>query len=112
MERVRTSATAAPARIYLHIRDELQRAAAERLAIAIRAPDRDVPGIERLDVGPAKTELRYFRSSDKAEAEQLAAQLRANGVAVETKLVAGYEDSRRISPRHSAVWLAPGEPGP
>jgi hypothetical protein len=111
MERVRTSATAASARIYLHIRDERQRSAAERLAIAIRAPDRDMPGIERLDVGPARSELRYFRSSDKAEAEELAAQLRADGVAVETKLVAGYEDSRRISPRQFEVWLAPGEPG-
>jgi hypothetical protein len=68
-----------------------------------------VPTPEILTQGPkATTEVRYFRSDEKAGAEQIVTALSTVGISnVQAKYVSGYEDSKRIRPRHYEVWLAP-----
>lgn len=99
-------ATAAP-RIYLHIRDEMQRPGASRVA-ELLSGSFTVPGIERLDRGPSTTELRYFRTHERDEAEEIGALIRGQGVPMVVRYVPGYEASTRLRPRHYEVWFAPG----
>lgn len=105
------SSTLAP-RVYVHIRDEAQRDFARSLARAIESGGLGVvvPGIQRLDVGPTtRSELRYFRDAEQAEAERIGSALRAAGAGdLLVKKVPGYETSTRFRPRHFELWLRPG----
>jgi hypothetical protein len=97
-------------RIYFHIRNESQRARAQAVANALPSSSWIVPGIQRLDVGPSTSELRYFRNDEGAEAQRIVAALRQQGVAVTAKEVPGYETSDKIRPNHFELWLAPNAP--
>lgn len=97
-------------RVYIHIRREDQRERAAALGRALEEAGFVVPGIERLvDIGPNESELRYFRQLDAemADAEFAAATLRAAGLPIDAKFVAGFEDSTQIRARHYELWLAP-----
>lgn len=98
-------------RVYIHIRSEEQRPPAATLGEALERAGFVVPGIERLaDIGPSQSELRYFHDTERevTDAERAAAVLGAAGLALEPKLVPGFEDSTEIRPRHYELWLAPG----
>jgi len=96
-------------RVYFHIRDESQRAQAKRLADEIEGrANVVVPGVQRVDVGPAVTELRYFKSAEEQEARQISSALSSLGLKVETKYVQGFEASTKIRPRHYELWISSG----
>lgn len=94
-------------RIYFHIRDDSQRTKAKQLAseIALRA-NVVVPGIQRLDIGPSVSELRYFKGTEEQEAKQISEILSSLGLNVGTKYVLGYESSTNIRPRHYELWIS------
>ncbi|WP_338882072.1 hypothetical protein [Aeromonas hydrophila] len=98
-----------PARIYFHIKNESQRERARGIAEQISS-DKNiiVPGIQRLEQGPAVNELRYFRSTEAAEAQDFAERLRSLGVNVTAKFIPGYELSQNLRPRHYELWLSSG----
>lgn len=96
-------------RVYFHIQDESQRTQAKRLADEIESrANVVVPGVQRLDAGPAATELRYFKSVEELEARQISSALSALGLKVETKYVQGFESSNKIRPRHYELWISKG----
>lgn len=96
-------------RIYFHIADESQRAAAEQLAETLRAQGMLVPGIEQRDNSPADRQLRYFRSTEADEAARIASIL---GVSFILTAVPGYETSPTLRQRHYELWLGRSFAGP
>jgi len=109
---VRTAAATVPAmaqfvpRVYIHIRDESQRPAAQTIEKALESKGFTVPGIQKVNTGPNKTEVRFFRSSEEDLARSAVAALPISGV--DANYVKGYENSQGIRPRHYELWLAPG----
>lgn len=94
-------------RVYFHIRDEAQRTQAKRIADEIESRGGVVvPGVQRVEAGPAATELRYFRSEEEQEAKQISSTLSTLGLKVEPKYVQGFEASNRIRPRHYELWIS------
>lgn len=110
-------AMAAPLRprVYVHIRDNAQRAQAELISQRLQATDlgdgqrAEVPGIERLDLGPQRqSELRYFRDAEAGEARRIADVLTGAGVRdLAVRKVPGFENSTRVRQRQYELWLAP-----
>ncbi|WP_306552848.1 hypothetical protein [Acidovorax sp.] len=101
-----TDATQLQARVYIHVGTNTQRSHAEETATTLRADSVVVPGIELRPNSPKRNELRYFRASEKAEAEGLAAAIRATWPDTEAKYVPGYESSTAMRPRHYELWIA------
>lgn len=108
-----------PARVYFHIRQEADRAAAAALETRLEQrgaaiPDRAVivPGIQLLGQGPGASELRCFRPAECAGDGKLILDFFARaGVAMALKdLSAAYQDSTSIRRNHFEVWFAPGGP--
>jgi hypothetical protein len=95
-------------RVYFHIRDDNQRAAATQMQARLQTAGYIVPGIQKLDVGPAVSELRYFKAGDQADAQTIAAALAVPNLVV--KRIPGYETSTQIRPHHFELWLAPATP--
>ena len=93
--------------MFVHIRAGEQRALAETIASVLSASGVAVPRIERLDVGPARTELRYYRERERAEVEQMARVAREQGIDVTPRYMRGRENDARIRPRTYELWLAP-----
>jgi hypothetical protein len=98
-------------RVYIHIRKEDDRSAAQSVAEKLKTGGFVVPGIERLaEIGPSSSELRYFRKDDKSWGGHMVDLLHSKGVVVNLKYIAGYEDSQTIRPGHYELWFAPGQP--
>lgn len=98
-------------RVYIHIRKEDDRSAAQSVAEKLKTGGFVVPGIERLaEIGPSSSELRYFRKDDKFGANHIVELLHSEGVIANLKYVAGYEGSQAIKPGHYELWFAPGQP--
>lgn len=94
-------------RVYFHIKNETQRPSALQSAKALsKGSSVIVPGIQRLDVGPSSTELRYFKKSDEAEAIRIGQDLRAVGIEAHIRYVPGFENSKGIRPRHYELWIS------
>lgn len=98
-------------KVYIHLRSNAQSTAGREMAAALREQGFEVPAADILvDVGPRRSQIRYFRASDMNEAERIAGILGErfpNGV-WDTVLVDGYENSVSIRPLHFELWLAPG----
>jgi hypothetical protein len=98
-------------RIYVHVRGDDERDAARGAVEALEAGEWIVPGVERVGPNsPKVSQLRYFRKSEKSEAERISASLNTAGYKVEPKYIEGYEDSKGIRPMHFELWFASGEP--
>lgn len=95
-----------PPRVYIHIRNEVQRSSANAIADVLRNNAVVVPGIELKEVGPTVTELRYFKRVERDEAELMAGTIRDLGNPVVARYVSGYEQSTGIRSRHYELWLA------
>jgi len=65
----------------------------------------DVPGTEQVTVGPPTTELRFFRFSDRTDAERIKAILADSGLPTKLNYVQGFESSKVIRPHHFELWL-------
>lgn len=95
-----------PARIYFQIQDESQRAVAKKLATDISTSDIVIPGIELVANGPLHTELRYFRTADRADAEKFTQLMAASEqIKVTPKYVKGFANSEGIRSRHFELWM-------
>lgn len=56
---------------------------------------------------PNNNALRYFNASEKAEAEKIARPIsKLLEEDIQVKYFSGYEDSRRIRPRHFELWMS------
>jgi len=99
------AAAALPSRVYIHIAKEEQRTQAATIAGALRDSEVIVPGIELRSNSPENSEIRYFRQTEKAEAEGLASTIRTIWPGVSARYVPGYEASTGIRPRHYELWL-------
>jgi hypothetical protein len=98
-------------RVYIHIRKESVREAAHNIGSELKGNGYVIPGIERLvNIGPDKTELRYFRQHEEATAKAIAEHLSALSVYVVVSYIPGYETSRKIRENHFELWFGPNEP--
>lgn len=96
-------AVAAIPRIFFQIRNANQRNDAQVLAGQLRKAGFEVPGIQNVASGPDITEVRYFRSSDEANARQIVKLLADRSVPAKPVLVQAYgQPDTRFE-----LWLAP-----
>lgn len=92
--------------VYMHVRDEAQRAWVERLITPLEQRGILVTGIKVVAIGPDAPDLRYFRSGEAQEAAQVARALGAVGMPPpRLKRIRGFESGSR--PRQYELWLAP-----
>lgn len=95
-----------PPRVYFHINDESQRCAAGKLRDALAGfESASVPGIQRVRTDLGSNELRYFKVSEKLQAERMAGQITALGLIVNARYVRGHETSTGMRPRHYELWI-------
>jgi hypothetical protein len=100
-------ATTPPAPLlYIHVRDEAQRARAQRMIKPLATRGIRVSGIKVVSFGPQTSDLRYFRAAERDEARKVGRVLRDIGVpAQQLKFVSGFED--RATHRQYELWLPP-----
>jgi hypothetical protein len=99
-----------PVRLYIQIRSDSDRPTAEQVQRLFSANDMTVPGIELVSVGPAASEIRYFHSTDKPKAEELAQKLKSAGIATDAKDASGFARliNSNVPQKQLELWLAPG----
>jgi hypothetical protein len=93
-------------RLYIHIRDEVQRAIAEKITYKLKENAVIVPTTDLKNVGPNNSELRYFRREEHEEAESIGSIVRETGTPITVRYIPGYEVSTRIRQRHFELWLS------
>lgn len=98
-----------PPRVYFHIpRPDMRDRAAEAakaLQAAMKNTNLVVPGVE-VRSGPSRTELRFFKASEREEAAAIQTALR--GAGVDARLVdlsSRYGNVEGIRPRHYELWF-------
>lgn len=92
--------------VFIHIRSDAQRAKARELERNLARLGIVVSGIRVDEKGPLHTDLRYFRSGERDEANYLRGVLGRMGMSTaRTTLVSGYEPI--AVRRHYELWLAP-----
>ena len=97
-------------RIILHIRSESQQDAAKRIAEILQNKGYIVvPDFEKVNVGPSKTQVRFFRinnQEEKSEASEIAQVLEGFGIKnVESAPIGGYETS--VPLKQYEIWFSP-----
>jgi len=91
--------------LYIHVGSEAQRAYAERMIEPLARHGIRVSGIKVVSVGPPVSDLRYFRSADRAEALRINRALDVVGTpAQRLKYIAGAEQAPQ---RQYELWLPP-----
>ncbi len=97
------------ARVYMHIRSENQRNTAKVILDKLDRKGLNMPGIELVNVGPTnQTELRFFRKSEEAEANEITSFLKEMNVPnAVAKYVPGFENSTSLRSRHYEIWFSP-----
>lgn len=92
--------------LFIHIRSESQRAQARSVASGLARQGIVVSGIGVDESGPTQTDLRYYRSGERDEANYLGRALGKLGVSgLRVRQIAGHEAA--AVPRHYELWLAP-----
>ena len=99
-----------PVRLYLQIRSENDRPTAEQVQKLLSAKDLTLPGVEVVSVGPDTSEIRYFHSTDKPEAEALALRLTNAGIKTVPKDATGFAHliNSSVPQKQLELWLSPG----
>ncbi len=96
-------------RVYIHIVSEDQRDKAREVEDFLESLDSKklvVPGIELVSTGPSTSELRFFRSGEKEEAEKILRIVNIEGYNLRLRdLSRQYENSRAIRPGHYEIWF-------
>lgn len=104
------SAAALRPRVYLHIVDETQRNAVLPAQRALEEAGFVVPGIELVEAGPNRSEVRFFRTEERPEAERIQQVAgRGSTVFVVRDLSARYSDAS-IRPGHFEIWFSSAFP--
>lgn len=112
---------AVPMRIYVHIAEDGQRAAAHQFATLLTklgagGERLQVPGVELVTRPPARSVLRCFKAEEcRSDGERLLKT--ANSLLISPTLVledlsGRYENATNIRPRHFEVWFATGKISP
>lgn len=92
--------------LFIHIRNESQRAQARKIASGLAPHSIVISGIRVDQSGPKRADLRYFRAGERDEANYLARALGRLGVSgLGVTRVEGYEAAG--APRHFELWLPP-----
>ncbi|MGZ5117383.1 MAG: nSTAND1 domain-containing NTPase [Burkholderiales bacterium] len=91
--------------LYIIVRTEAQRAYAERMIAPLARHGIRVSGIRVASAGPPVSDLRYFRSADRAEALRIRRALDVVGTAPQRVEHAGREEQARQ--RQYELWLPP-----
>ena len=100
----------APA-LHIYVRNEAQRARAQKLVRPLAERGIRVRGIEIVTFGPNVSDLRYFRSEEQDEATRVAQALRSLGLpAQQLKRIPDFET--RTALRQYELWLPPQLPDP
>jgi hypothetical protein len=101
------------ARVYIHISDESQRPMAKMLQTTLIGENFSVPGIENVSrTGhffiPAKTEVRYYREEELADANRLVEILKSlnSGIPVNEVPVKISGTGRGTRPGQFEIWFA------
>jgi hypothetical protein len=102
-----SSTTENPARVYFYFRNKEQSAKANNIANTLRESNYIVPEVSLTLANVNSTQLRYFNSTDKDEAESLTSFLKTKGIKAVSKYLKGYETTAR--PRLYELWLSPNE---
>jgi hypothetical protein len=98
-------------RVYMHVQNDDDRPAVRKLSDLLEKQGVVVPGIQQVgSKAPKDTQLRYFRKTEKDEAQRIASILGSAAVRVTVNYISGYEDSNAIRPMHFEIWFSPGEP--
>ena len=97
------------AHIYMHIRNEAQRNTAKVILDKLDKKGFATPGIELVNIGPAaQSEVRFFRRSEEAEANEIANFLKGMNVPdAVSSYKPGYENSTSLRSRHFEIWFSP-----
>lgn len=94
-------------RLMIQISDESDRALAQAIEAALRDSGATTPSIDLVPVRVEKAELRYFRESQAADAERLAAQIRqtlaASGAPAEVSV--SFVGRPGLPPGLMELWL-------
>jgi hypothetical protein len=92
----------AEASVFIHVREESP--ANARLIQKLEKNGIDVSGIKKVDRGPRAIDLRYFRPSEKKEANEIAKELKRLDIQVaEVKYMKGYEEIAKN--RQYELWF-------
>jgi hypothetical protein len=94
--------TSASNKVFIQITSENQRELANQIMDELQRKGMIVPGIEKVNVGSNKSEVRYFNADDKQEAELLKSTLNNIGVSITTSYISGY----RVPRKQFEIWLA------
>jgi chromosome segregation ATPase len=95
-------------RIYVHIKDETQRARAKQIVRKLQEDKFIVPGIENVgEKASGNTVLKYFHKNDQetADAKQIIELLQSEKIVATAQYTPGFEDSNIVRPRHYELWL-------
>lgn len=99
------TAQAIPTRVCIQFQNEHQRDSANRLRTSVQNEGFVAPGIEhRPKDSPRRTEVRYFSSGDRDQADQAAKILREIGFTPEEKDLSGRYGGK-VPLRQIEVWL-------
>jgi hypothetical protein len=95
-------------RVWLHIREESQRAKAKPVAEALVAAGFSVPGIEFVGKkAPDKNQVRYFEKTDQAtsDCKAITDTVAKLNLTFERQYIAPSADLVPIQPRHYEIWF-------
>jgi hypothetical protein len=92
--------------LYIHVRNEAQRAWAQRLIRPLRDRGIRVAAIRFVRVGPSEADLRYFHLADRNDAAKVGRSLRELGIEV-LRLKQIANPDTQVASRQYEVWLPP-----
>lgn len=104
---------AEPARVWVHIQSERQKENGNTLLSSVQDVDFGYGNVESsplqiLDYGPEKSQLRYFKAQDTAEAIELFKWVKKYVPQIELlDLSDKYANLNWLKPRHYEIWLSP-----
>ena len=108
---IESGSSAPPARVYLHIATEDQRALAKKIGQRLINRGYLVPGIENISAkgnSPTSTELRYYKDSEVDEVKKIIEFLKSTDL-VDSIAPEDLSESRWAlgnRPRHYELWLS------
>ena len=79
---------------------------ANAISDQLREGGYQVPGTEKVAVGPSNTELRYFRAKDKDTAAHISSALTDLHFSAKVVYVPGFESSSKVKEGQFELWLA------
>jgi hypothetical protein len=99
--------------LWIHVRTDSQRREVQAKlawfkAIQVTGRKLDVRPIQQVAVGPARSQLRFFKAADRLQAQALLAQVRRAVPAIVLEdMSSQYRQATWIEPGHFELWLAP-----